>query len=220
MKPASPGPLTSLAIFVGLASAAIGSPDRHERIVNGADATVGQFPHQVSIRNTKYNKHKCGGAIIHSRWIVSAAFCTPDAYDLKYVAVVGSMELQGGGITYAILGVTNHPDFRPPNLQNDISLLHTAEPIRFGEVIQPIALPTVNTTANANAIISGWGSLKVSSMRMWGLWRSILYHFVELKRIFTDYFWVFRDISVSAAQSKCGRAKPSAISVHPNNRPR
>lgn len=168
MKPTSPHPLTNLAIFVGLAAAAIVSPDRHERIVNGEDATIGQFPHQVSIRNTKYNKHKCGGAIIGPQWIVSAAFCTPDASDLKYVAVVGSLELQGGGITYAIDTVTNHPDFRPPNLQNDISLLHTAEPIRFGEVIQPIALPTVSTAANTNAIISGWGSLKVSSMRLWG----------------------------------------------------
>lgn len=43
------------------------------RIVGGDDAQVGQFPHQVSLR--QLSSHICGGSIIAPQIILTAAHC-------------------------------------------------------------------------------------------------------------------------------------------------
>lgn len=43
------------------------------RIVGGATASEGQFPHQISLKFL--NIHNCGGSILSSTYIVTAAHC-------------------------------------------------------------------------------------------------------------------------------------------------
>jgi len=48
----------------------------HIRIVGGEEATSNtQFPYQVSFQY--YNSHFCGGSIIGSEWVLTAAHCKP-----------------------------------------------------------------------------------------------------------------------------------------------
>ncbi|CAG0905517.1 unnamed protein product [Cyprideis torosa] len=44
------------------------------RIINGNNAQLGWFPHQVSLQ-TSSGFHFCGGSIISQEWIVTAAHC-------------------------------------------------------------------------------------------------------------------------------------------------
>lgn len=49
------------------------SLDRLGRIVNGMETYAGEFPWMVSVKLN--GNHWCGGALVHSRWILTAAHC-------------------------------------------------------------------------------------------------------------------------------------------------
>lgn len=55
--------------LIGLASCSI----LNGRIVGGLEARGGQFPHQISLRFK--GSHNCGGSIISSKYILTAAHC-------------------------------------------------------------------------------------------------------------------------------------------------
>lgn len=46
-----------------------------DRIVGGIETTIEKNPWQVSLQLK--NEHFCGGAIISSQWVLTAAHCTP-----------------------------------------------------------------------------------------------------------------------------------------------
>ncbi|XP_066267296.1 transmembrane protease serine 11D-like [Branchiostoma lanceolatum] len=44
-----------------------------DRIVNGFEATPGDWGWQVSLTN--YGQHFCGGVLINNQWVLTAAYC-------------------------------------------------------------------------------------------------------------------------------------------------
>ena len=45
------------------------------KIVGGTKVEAGSYPWQVSLWNTRSNKHFCGGSLVAERWVVTAAHC-------------------------------------------------------------------------------------------------------------------------------------------------
>lgn len=132
------------------------------RIVNGEEAATGQFPHQVSLRVDGYvARHFCGGTIINSRWILTAAHCSFLNKDVW--AVVGTNELKKGGKFYSIDKIIPHPGYINGKLINDIALWRTADEIVFSDTVQPAILPSEDTLGNASLTVSGWGRDDVSN---------------------------------------------------------
>ncbi|KAF2889845.1 hypothetical protein ILUMI_16328 [Ignelater luminosus] len=43
------------------------------KVIGGSNAKRHEFPYMVSIQPLELNDHRCGGSIISSRWIVTAA---------------------------------------------------------------------------------------------------------------------------------------------------
>lgn len=70
----------SLLVFLcgadGLGNFSYSFPD--SQIVGGSLAGPGQFPYQAGLylTDSEQRTSKCGGSIIHRRWILTAAHCT------------------------------------------------------------------------------------------------------------------------------------------------
>lgn len=145
------------------------------RIVGGRRAVDGQFQYQVSLRKVQNGSHMCGASIISSRFLLTAAHCTYHAAPESLYVVVGTVHPSANtGVKYNLDKITWHERFDPHTIFNDISLLRTAEKIAFNDFVQPIALPTKDTTGNVEALTSGWG---ITSVKLHHLIRLFIFFF-------------------------------------------
>lgn len=56
-------------------STVCGRAPLNTRIVGGVDATGGSWPWQVSLHSSTYGGHFCGGSLINTEWVLTAAHC-------------------------------------------------------------------------------------------------------------------------------------------------
>lgn len=144
-----------LYIFCGIRSI--------ECIYGGRNATLGEFPYMVSIRE-KIGGHYCGGAILNKRYIVTSGAClefyrNPN----ELIATAGITSLEEEGTTMDIGKMIKHPHFNMDTLAHDIALLRTAKDIKFGKRITAIGLPTSDLPARGGTTVTvaGWGDTVV-----------------------------------------------------------
>ncbi|XP_069119197.1 fibrinolytic enzyme, isozyme C-like [Argopecten irradians] len=129
------------------------------RIVNGDDATIGANPWQVSLRSS--NSHICGGSILNSTAVITAAHCVDGSgsYTVRY----GSGKRTDGGSVTTVTKVTMHPSYDSGAglYPNDIAVLRV-EKMHLHSNAQAIPL---NSRSNSDLAgldpgscrITGWG---------------------------------------------------------------
>ncbi|XP_053677081.1 serine protease SP24D-like [Anopheles nili] len=128
------------------------------RIVGGSVAKDGQFPYQVAVLRS--NTLTCGGSLIDSRWVLTAAHCVYSNGNLisasDITVIAGSITLTSG-IRRAVSRVIPHE--RYGNFRNDVALLQLSQAVPTSASIKPIALRTSSVPAGSEVIISGWGRI-------------------------------------------------------------
>uniref|UniRef100_A0A8D0EXR0 Peptidase S1 domain-containing protein n=1 Tax=Strix occidentalis caurina TaxID=311401 RepID=A0A8D0EXR0_STROC len=117
------------------------------RIVGGSEASRGEFPWQVSLREN--NEHFCGAAILTEKWLVSAAHCFTEGSD-------------SGAVKMGIARIIPHPSYNTDTADYDVAVLELKRPVTFTKYIQPVCLPDAGHRfpASKKCLISGWGYLK------------------------------------------------------------
>ncbi|XP_046971241.1 CLIP domain-containing serine protease HP8-like isoform X1 [Vanessa cardui] len=155
-----------------------------DRIIGGQYANLYEFPwmalisHVIGRHNGKrQTQFQCGGTIINSRYILTAAHCveskviagvrvgefninTPEDCQGEYPHYLCESHIQDIAVVKSI----PHEDFKIlPNVQNDIALLRLKVPIDFSfKNVAPVCLPLFNELRNISldgkrATVAGWG---------------------------------------------------------------
>ncbi|XP_055844791.1 serine protease SP24D-like [Episyrphus balteatus] len=152
---------TSLLVAFTLVFCAFVKAQPTSRIVGGKDADIGQFPYQIVLY--KDGSFTCGGSIISSRYVLTAAHCVVigdgiETLPGEYFTVrMGSIQRMAGGKIMQVKKVTVRKTYG--NFLDDVALLELEDEIKFTKNIQKIDLFDGVVPNNASVTISGWGRL-------------------------------------------------------------
>jgi len=100
------------------------------RIINGDDADLGEFPHQVSLLEEGnapgVDRHFCGGSIIGTDTILTAAHCVTSFIGATDFVRIGAGDIDLDQLTeHEIAGVWIHPFYDDVTLDFDFAILKT-----------------------------------------------------------------------------------------------
>ena len=162
--------IITFLFFFGVFQFSNGNPSGDDRIVNGEDAKLGQFPHQVLWASDSYGSVFCGGSIYNKSTIITAAHCCVPVdegdvqlEDMRIIAGKIDVDDIVNGQELSIKSYLIHPDYNGAVSQhNDICLLTLENDLVFNDNVKAIALNNETVEAGTKCIVSGWGALAVS----------------------------------------------------------
>uniref|UniRef100_A0A8C6S6J9 trypsin n=1 Tax=Neogobius melanostomus TaxID=47308 RepID=A0A8C6S6J9_9GOBI len=143
-------------IFLALLGAAFAAED--DRIVGGYECPKNSVPYQVSL-NAGY--HFCGGSLISSQWVVSAAHCYKSRINVRLGEHNIAMN-EGTEQWIDSAKIIKHPQYNSYNLDNDIMLIKLSRPATLNSYVRTVALPSRCPVADENCLVSGWGNMSTA----------------------------------------------------------
>ncbi|XP_067626013.1 trypsin-1 [Eurosta solidaginis] len=143
-------------------------PRLDRRIVGGYKVNITDVPHQISLQTS--GGHICGGSIIGSRWILTAAHCTDGKTPEMLKVRIGSSEASTGGQLGRVKEIIQHEKFNYSNVDFDFSLLHLVKEVQFAENKKAVKLPEIKDEFMDGDIcyVTGWGNTQnATESRQW-----------------------------------------------------
>nr|XP_035922611.1 mannan-binding lectin serine protease 1 isoform X5 [Halichoerus grypus] len=143
------------------------------RIFNGRPAQKGTTP-WIAMLSYPKEQPFCGGSLLGSSWIVTAAHCLHRSLDPDYPVLHDSDLLRPSDFKI-ILGkhwrrqsdgneqhlrakhLFLHPLYDPSTFENDVALVELLESPVLSDFVMPICLPEGSPQEGDMVIISGWG---------------------------------------------------------------
>ncbi|XP_059791544.1 ovochymase-1 isoform X10 [Balaenoptera ricei] len=133
------------------------------RIAGGEEACPHCWPWQVGLRFL--GNHQCGGAIISSIWILTAAHCVQSKNNpLLWTIVAGDHDRTLKEPTEQVRRAKHivvHEDFDRLTFDSDIALIQLSSALEFNSVVRPVCLPhsTEPLFSSEICVVTGWGSV-------------------------------------------------------------
>ncbi|CAH1246044.1 OVCH1 [Branchiostoma lanceolatum] len=149
--------------------ASCGAPPIHpvfpplNRIVGGEGAVSSSWPWQASLQTSA--GHRCGGTLINSEWVVTAAHCVDDNPSAnRYTIVLGKHHTYSSDVTeqrFSLSQLIMHENYVSSPVPNrDIALLKLAQPATLNQFVGTACLPDGsddNPSEGTTCVITGWG---------------------------------------------------------------
>ncbi|NXN80507.1 ACRO protein, partial [Bombycilla garrulus] len=135
------------------------------RIVGGTTALEASWPWIVSIKHlwVPGTGHQCGGSLITTEWVLTAAHCFNNYANVSMLLVViGATDLtkwRHGTVSRRIKKVVIHGKYNPDDFSYDIALLQLDRPVQCSSYIRLACVPdaTQRVSEFTNCWIAGWG---------------------------------------------------------------
>nr|XP_021408295.1 acrosin [Lonchura striata domestica] len=136
------------------------------RIVGGTGALPGAWPWIVSIQHPWIPglKHLCGGSLISTQWVLTAAHCFDEVTDIsRLYVVIGATQLTQpgpGAQVRSVKQVLMHQYYNPVDMSYDIALMELDHPVQCSPYIQLACVPdiTLKVSELQNCWVAGWGA--------------------------------------------------------------
>ncbi|BFF89880.1 chymotrypsin-1 [Drosophila madeirensis] len=141
----------------------LSSDDPPTRIVGGADVPPGEYvPYQVSMqyRTSGGQMHFCGGSIISSNRILTAAHCCRGLNVSRMTVVAGIRSLQESGSRSRVVSYSIHPKYQEL-VTSDVAVLFIEPPLEMNNVsiraIEFAAKQKEFVGGGVPVTLTGWG---------------------------------------------------------------
>ncbi|MFM1917421.1 MAG: hypothetical protein RJB01_936 [Actinomycetota bacterium] len=153
--------LSTALAFVGSPAAMASTLNAQPRIVGGVPIPITESPWQVAVVGN--GSTLCGGSLIASNWVLTAAHCIGSATSISVYAGITELNSGTGENRFGVVQAITNPGYSSTSFANDLTLIQLDRPITPGPTMAPIALPTGEDpaswpTVGSAATISGWGA--------------------------------------------------------------
>eukprot|EP01080_Neovahlkampfia_damariscottae_P001663 gene1663-433_t len=139
---------------------------QNQLIAGGTKASQGEIPYMVALTQGGETNHFCGGTLIDSTWILTAAHCfdggsiIDNLEETMFVIDRLNIPSRTGGIVMKGKRVLVHPQYDPADktMKHDIALVELATPVPETATIK-YAIPHQGASVQpgSSVVVSGWG---------------------------------------------------------------
>ncbi|XP_017876160.1 serine protease snake-like [Ceratina calcarata] len=154
---------------IGSRNGESGAEDLTLHIFGGVEARSGEFPYMVALgyQNDVGIKYSCGGSLISSQHVLTAAHCVNNVNEIVPIEVrLGDESLNSTAESVqriSISDIISHPKYKRSAQYNDIAILKLKTKVQLSNTVKPICLQTrslnhMTVTSRTALVVIGWGA--------------------------------------------------------------